>query len=194
MEVEVIDISSDNEAFAGPRRSTRRKAKLFRSSSPASSPQKYTQSDNNRETWRLAGTTSTSPGQMDVEKTTESSGNSAPSSQITQVKPSEPRLPPLVISLRRVRLGGSQASTSPEPDRVEQLKKGAETARKVSGKRKREDSQPAGRVQPRREVSLRLQAAAKPSAPNPTPGLTSNGEINYHYFVRKYFDRAPPGK
>ncbi|KAG9097507.1 hypothetical protein FS749_006126 [Ceratobasidium sp. UAMH 11750] len=188
MEVELVG-NSDEEGLAAVRR---RSARLFRSSSPMSSPQKLLHSENDKETWRVAGPAKMSAGYTLDKKTSGSSGSSTPSSQVLREKSQTPRIPPLILR-RRATASGSPTS-APQAERVEQLKQGAEVARKVSGKRKREDSQPEKPMRPRREVSVRLQAAESSSsgskAPTPTPGLTSDGKIDYHYFVRKFFNRG----
>ncbi|KAG8746911.1 hypothetical protein FRC10_003082 [Ceratobasidium sp. 414] len=130
MEVEVVG-DSDEDVFAGIHH--RRSARLFRSSSPASSPQKFTRSGDDMETWHGVGTVKTSSGHMFDEKTSESSRNSTPSSQTLREKSQMPRLPPLALSRRRA--AGDLPTPASQTERVEQLKNDAEVARKVSGKR-----------------------------------------------------------
>ncbi|QRV85829.1 hypothetical protein RhiJN_13847 [Ceratobasidium sp. AG-Ba] len=192
MDVEMKD--SDEEAVSADIRG-KNSAKLFRSSSPTSSPLNVAHSarasgarghitNNGRRSSRLM------MYENDIES---SSRNSTPPSQISPGNQGQ-HLPTIILSRRRATTGGSPASGSSEPERVGQLRNDAVAARKVSGKRKRQDIPPMKSERPERTGSIRSQGSeASPlqsSEPGTTQGLTSDGKINYTYYVHKYLNRG----
>ncbi|QRV99887.1 hypothetical protein RhiJN_27906 [Ceratobasidium sp. AG-Ba] len=188
MDVEMKD--SDREAVSVDIRG-KNSAKLFRSSPPTSSPLNVAHparasgarghiTNNGRRSSRL----------MIYENDIESSSrNSTPSSQISQGN-QEPCLPTIILSRRRAATGGNPASGSSEPERAGRLRNDAAVARKVSGKRKRQDILAVKPERPQRTGSVRSQGSEVSSVrsmePAPTSGLTSDGKIDYHYYVRRY--------